>query len=56
MKAIKVLSIALLAMFTFATVKAQTSAPVKPAQEKSQTKNIHKKHHHKKHTHKVTKA
>jgi hypothetical protein len=55
MKAIKVFSIALLAMFTFASVNAQTAVPVKPAKEKSQTKNIHKKHHHK-HTHKVTKV
>ncbi|NII85631.1 MULTISPECIES: hypothetical protein [unclassified Pedobacter] len=56
MKAIKVLSIALLAMFTFATVNAQTAAPVKPTTEKSQTKKSHKKHHHKTHTKKVTKV
>ncbi|GGH16994.1 hypothetical protein [Pedobacter zeae] len=56
MKAIRVLSIALLAMFTFATVNAQTAVPVKPTTEKSQTQKSHKKHHHKKHTHKVTKA
>ncbi|WP_406824088.1 hypothetical protein [Pedobacter sp. KACC 23697] len=55
MKAIKVLSIALLAMFTFATVNAQTAAPAKTATVKSQTKKSHKKHHHK-HTHKATKA
>ncbi|SDG78151.1 hypothetical protein SAMN05421827_11127 [Pedobacter terrae] len=56
MKAIKVLSIALLAMFTFATVNAQTAAPAKPTTEKSMAKKSHKKHHHKKHTKKVAKA
>ncbi|MFF5382456.1 hypothetical protein [Pedobacter suwonensis] len=56
MKAIKVLSIALLAMFAFATVNAKTVAPVKPTTEKSQTKKSHQKHHHHKHTHKIAKV
>lgn len=47
MKAIKILSIALLAMFTFSTVNAQTTAPAKPATEKGTHKKGHKKHHHK---------
>ncbi|WP_316804836.1 hypothetical protein [Pedobacter nototheniae] len=46
MKAIKVLTIALLAAFTFGTVNAQeATAPAKVKTEKTTKKPGHKKHH-----------
>ncbi len=52
MKAIKVLIIALVVVFTLNTVNAQTVVPGKAGAEKTQKKG-HKKHHHKKHGNQV---